>query len=136
MKKLEPILPTIMKKTSNVVLFETTDAGIKIDDNSNPQNIKSLLWLLSAKNPKIGCNSEENICETVSITVAIAIDIPIFAAINGIIGFNTPVYMSFIKCPPLNQTKAFLFWDKLFSIREFKFKINKKSMRQNYNFVE
>ena len=64
---------------------------INIEDNINPQNIKERFTLLSAKKPNNGCNNDENICDIVKIIVATAIEIPILAAINGIIGFNTPV---------------------------------------------
>ena len=47
--------------------------------------------------------------EILNTTVAIAIVIPNFAAINGIIGLIKPVYESFIKCPNDNQVIAFFF---------------------------
>ena len=56
-----------------------------------PQNIKNRFRILSAKKPKTGCNIDEQICEILIITVAIAIEKPSFAAINGIIGFRKPL---------------------------------------------
>ena len=47
------------------------------------------------------------ILEILNTTVAIAIVIPSFPAINGIIGFINPVYESFIKCPKESQFVAF-----------------------------
>ncbi len=81
--------------------------------------------ILSAKNPNMGCKSDENICETVKITAAIPIDIPILAAIKGIIGFRIPVYISLIKCPPESHTKARLFWDKLYVMLNIKLQTEK-----------
>ena len=37
--------------------------GIKSEAKITPQNIKNLFKILSAKNPKIGCNILEQICE-------------------------------------------------------------------------
>ena len=46
------------------------------------------------------------ILEILNIKVAIAIEIPSFAEIKGIIGLSMPVYMSFIKCAPESQTRG------------------------------
>ena len=80
-----------MNITSINGLSDSADKGIKIEERINPQNINDRLTILSAKYPNNGCKSDENICETVKIIVAIAIERPIFAAIKGIIGFKTPV---------------------------------------------
>lgn len=80
-----------MNKIRIYILFVVAESGINIDERINPQNINPLFVMLSAKNPNTGCNRDENICEIVKIIVAAAIVIPIFAAINGIIGFKTPV---------------------------------------------
>ena len=108
----------------------TPDNGINSEDKISPQNIKDRFNILSAKNPNIGCKSDEKICETVKMIVAIAIEIPIFAAINGIIGFSIPVYTSFTKCAPQSQNSALLFWGKVVFIKKLKFKQDKKSIRR------
>ena len=40
---------------------------------------------------------------------ATVIEIPILAAIKGIIGFKNPEYASVIKCPVLSDVMTFLF---------------------------
>ena len=64
---------------------------INIEVKSNPQNIRARFLILSAKNPKYGCISDEKICEQLKIIVAIGIEMRICSAINGIIGFKNPV---------------------------------------------
>ncbi|MBQ1612774.1 MAG: hypothetical protein II085_04795 [Alphaproteobacteria bacterium] len=44
-----------------------------------------------------------HIWDKLIITVAIAMVIPNFAATKGIMGFNIPVYTSFVKCAIFNQ---------------------------------
>ena len=85
------MLPKIMHNTRIKILFETPVKGIKQDDKISPQNIINLWYELSAIYPITGCKRDENMCETVRTIVATAIEIPIFAAINGIIGFTIPV---------------------------------------------
>ena len=129
-KKLDPKLPKIIQNTNIITLSDLTENGIKIEDRINPQNINTRFTFLSAQKPNMGCNSDENMCEIVSTIVAIAIETPIFAAKNGIIGFKIPVYISFIKCPPLSQIKAFLSWDKYFFIQKLKIKQIIKSIKK------
>ena len=64
---------------------------MKIELRISPQKINTRFSILSAKNPKIGCNNDEKMLEILITIVAIAMVIPNFAAINGIIGFSIPV---------------------------------------------
>jgi hypothetical protein len=64
---------------------------IKIAVQINPQNINARFLILSAKNPKNGCNNDEKICELLKIIVATGMEILTCSAINGIIGFKNPV---------------------------------------------
>ena len=82
-----------------------------------PQNIKILRCKLSAKNPNIGCSIDAQICDNDNTIVAIAIVMPNFTAINGIIGFSIPVYISFVKCAVLSQNCVF--FSLKFSINKF-----------------
>jgi hypothetical protein len=68
-----------------------TVSGIKTEARITPQKTKNLFTILSAKNPKRGCNIEEHICEILMTIVATAIGKPSFDAINGIIGFKNPL---------------------------------------------
>ena len=103
-------LTSRLKKVEVVPINETTviaiiitDKGhienktINIDEKINPQNTKILFTMLSAKNPNIGCKMFAVIFEILNTTVATAIEIPNFAAINGIIGLSIPVQTSFAK---------------------------------------
>lgn len=92
-----------MNKIIREIFVAIGTSGINTDVNISPQNISARFLILSAKNPKYGCSNEENICEQLKIIVAIGIEIWACSAINGIIGFNKPVYMSFTKCAPHNQ---------------------------------
>ena len=85
------------------ILFDEGANVIKQEVNINPQKINALFLILSAKNPKNGCNNEANICEQLNITVAIGMEILTCSATNGIIGFKIPVYMSLIKCAALSH---------------------------------
>lgn len=81
--------------------------------------------------------------------VATAIVNPIFAARSGIIGFNSPVYMSFIKCAPDNQkigifsdlmllivSFIFLFFSNIYShILKLKFFLYNKCMQNNLGYI-
>jgi len=96
-KRLEPKLPRIIHKSIMLIWDETGTSEMKIEVNNNPQKMKARFLILSAKNPKYGCNNDENICEQLKIIVAIGIVILICSAINGIIGFKNPVYISFTK---------------------------------------
>lgn len=87
---LTPRLPKIINIASDKKLFAQDDKGKNIEANNNPQKINPLFEMLSAKKPKIGCTSCENNCEILINNVATPIEIPIFAAINGIIGFKNP----------------------------------------------
>lgn len=69
-------------------------SGIKVEASINPQKIKNLFKILSAKNPKIGCNIFEQICVIATNIVAIPIEKPSFSAINGSVGFKKPPYTS------------------------------------------
>ena len=96
-------------QSNNTGIFGAKGAsGIKSDIKINPQKIKNLLSILSAKNPNIGCIIEEQICEILIIIVAIAIEKPNFAAINGIIGLRKPLYTSATRCAKHNQIIAFV----------------------------
>ena len=64
--------------------------------------------MLSAKKPNNGCSILEHICEILIKTAATAIENPNFAAINGIIGFKKPVYISHTKCAKHNHNNAYL----------------------------
>ena len=97
-KRLEPRLPRIIHKSITLICEETGTSEMKIDVNSNPQKINARFRILSAKNPKYGCNKDEKMCEQLKIIVATGIEILICSAINGIIGFRSPVYISFTKC--------------------------------------
>jgi hypothetical protein len=105
--KLEPKLPKMINKIIKVILSLAGTSEIKIEVNNKPQKIRALFLILSAKNPKNGCNNDEKICEQLKIIVAIGIDIFTCSAINGIIGFKNPVYMSFMKCAPLSHIWVF-----------------------------
>lgn len=80
-----------MKISKKVMLGALGVKGTKIEERINPQNIKNLFSILSAKNPNIGCSMDEHICETLIINVATAIEKFNFEAINGIIGFKKPL---------------------------------------------
>ena len=58
--------------------------GMKIDAKISPQKTKKRFRILSAKKPNIGCSILEQICVIATRTVAIAIEKPNFAAMNGI----------------------------------------------------
>jgi hypothetical protein len=73
------------------MLFTAGAQDMKIAVHISPQNIRARFFILSAKNPKNGCNSDENICEKLKIIVATGIEIFTCSAINGIIGFKKPV---------------------------------------------
>ena len=79
------------------MLFASPKNERNIPAVSIPQNIKNLLCHLSAINPKNGCDKEEVRFDIDINIAAIVIDIPICAAINGIIGFKNPEYASVIK---------------------------------------
>ena len=89
--KLDPKLPNTINKIINAILSLAGTREINIDVNNNPQKIRARFLILSAKNPKYGCNNDEKICEQLRIIVAIGIDIFTCSAINGIIGFKKPV---------------------------------------------
>ena len=106
-------------------------SGIKTETNTKPQNIKNLFIILSAKNPKRGCSIEEQICEILIITAAIAIVNPSFEAINGIIGLRKPVYISQTRCAAHNHIIAFFVFNvkRIISIRIFFVNINKNFLK-------
>ena len=94
---LEPILPSIIQSIKILILGATGANGMNIEDITSPQKIKARLWILSAKYPKTGCKIFAVMLDMLNTTVAIAIDIPSFAEINGMIGLSMPVDISFIK---------------------------------------
>jgi len=81
----------MIKKIINGIFEVAGTKDINIEVNNNPQNINARFLILSAKNPKYGCNKEEKMCEQLNIIVATGIEILACSAINGIIGFNNPV---------------------------------------------
>ena len=81
-----------------------------------PQKIKNRLCHLSAINPKKGCESDDVKFETEINIVAIVIEIPIFAAINGIMGLTNPEYASVTKCPALSVFIILFFCCSLISV--------------------
>ena len=107
-KKLLPKLPKIIKKVNKKMLDAQGASGMKVEERINPQKIKNLLSILSAKKPKIGWNKLEQIWVIATNSVAIAIEKPSFDAIKGISGFKNPVYTSLKKWARLNQIIALL----------------------------
>ena len=103
---LEPMLPRIIQSIRILIFGATGANGIKIEDMTSPQKIKARLWILSAKYPKTGCKIFAAILEMLSTTVAIAIDMPNLAEINGIIGLSMPVEISFTKCAPESHIRG------------------------------
>lgn len=75
----------------SAIFFDAGASDINVAVKINPQKIRALFFILSAKNPKYGCNNDEKICEQLKIIVAIGIEILTCSAINGIIGFKNPV---------------------------------------------
>ena len=80
-----------MTSVNTRILFAEGASGIKVEDNINPQKIKNLFSILSAKKPKIGWKRLEQICVMAINQVAKAIVKPSLAAINGIKGFINTV---------------------------------------------
>lgn len=90
-KRLEPVLPNIIQPIITGIDLAAGTSDIKVDVKSNPQKMSARFRILSAKNPKYGCKSDEKICEQLKIIVATGMEIRACSAINGIIGFNNPV---------------------------------------------
>ncbi len=80
-----------MHKIINAILLTAGAQDIKTAVQISPQNISARFFILSAKNPKNGCKSDEKICEQLKIIVATGMEIFTCSAINGIIGFKKPV---------------------------------------------
>ncbi len=90
-KRLEPKLPRITNRIKSGRVFVIGANDIKMAVNNSPQKINILFRRLSAKNPKIGCKSDEQICDMLKTTVAIAMLMLSLAAMKGIIGLSMPV---------------------------------------------